>query len=44
MLRKIISGITAGMLIGIGGTVYLACENKVVGAVAFTIGLLSICH
>ena len=44
MLRKIISGITAGLLIGIGGTVFLACENKVVGAVAFTIGLLSICH
>ena len=44
MLRKIISGITAGLLIGIGGTVFLACENKVVGAVAFTIGLLSICY
>lgn len=44
MLKKIISGITAGLLIAIGGTVFLACENKVVGAVAFTIGLLSICH
>ncbi len=44
MLKKTVSGITAGLLISLGGTVFLAAENKVVGAVAFTIGLLSICY
>jgi len=44
MLKKIASGFTAGLAISIGGTVFLSCENKVVGAVAFTIGLLSICY
>ncbi len=44
MGKKIISGIAAGLCISLGGAVFLACENKVVGAVAFTIGLLSICY
>ena len=44
MLKKIASGFTAGLAISLGGTVFLSCENKVVGAVAFTIGLLSICY
>ena len=44
MLKRIVSGITAGLCISLGGTVFLAAENKVVGAVAFTIGLLSICR
>ena len=43
MLKKTVSGITAGLLIGIGGAAYLACESKVVGAFLFTIGLLSVC-
>ena len=37
------SGIASGMLVGIGGTVYLSCENKVVGAVLFSVALLCIC-
>ena len=36
-------GIASGMLVGIGGTVYLYCENKVVGAVLFSVALLCIC-
>ena len=36
-------GIASGMLVGIGGTVYLSCENKVVGAVLFSVALLCIC-
>ena len=44
MLKKTLSGVTAGLLISIGGAVFLSAENKVVGAVAFTIGLLSICY
>ena len=44
MLKKTLSGIAAGLCISLGGTVFLAAENKTVGAVAFTIGLLSICY
>lgn len=33
----------AGIMIGIGGTVFLSCENKVVGSVFFAVALLSIC-
>ena len=43
MLRKIISGFLAGVLVSIGGTVYLSCENKSVGAVLFSVALLCIC-
>ena len=35
--------IAAGFMIGIGAVIYLQCENKVVGAMLFTIGLFSIC-
>ena len=35
--------ILAGISIGIGGTVYLSCENKVVGAALFCLGLFAIC-
>ena len=44
MLRKIVSGIAAGLMISLGGTVFLACENRVVGAFCFTIGLLGVCY
>ncbi len=43
MKKSIFEGIAAGIYIGIGGSVYLACENKVIGAVLFTVALLSIC-
>lgn len=42
--NSFISGIAAGILVGIGGAVYLACENKYVGAVLFSVALLSICY
>lgn len=35
--------ILAGNMIGIGGAVYLAADNKVVGALMFTVGLYTIC-
>ena len=38
------SGFASGVLIGIGGTVYLSCKNKVVGAVFFSVALLCICY
>ena len=43
MLRKTLSGVCAGVMIAIGGSVYLACENRVVGAVLFSVALLTIC-
>ncbi len=43
MRKGIFEGAAAGILIGIGGSVFCACENKVVGAVFFTVALLSIC-
>ena len=43
MLKKIVSGILSGILVSIGGAVFLSCENRVVGAVLFSVALLSIC-
>lgn len=35
--------ITAGIMVGVGGTIYLSAPDKTVGAVFFAIGLLTIC-
>jgi len=43
MLKKAISGVMAGILISIGGSVFLACTDKVIGAVFFSVALLCIC-
>lgn len=43
MLKNIINGVFAGILISIGGAVYLACDNKYVGAVLFSVALYCIC-
>lgn len=37
-----ILAVCAGMCIGVGGTVYLMCTSKLLGAVLFSIGLLTI--
>jgi formate/nitrite transporter FocA (FNT family) len=42
VLAKLLSGVSAGLLISVGGTVFLACDNKVVGAVFFSVALLCI--
>ena len=44
-MKKILElkAIAAGLLIGIGGIVYLACENKYVGALLFCVALYGIC-
>ena len=42
-LRDGISAVLAGMMIGVGATSYVACEQKYLGAFLFTIGLLAIC-
>ena len=43
MLKKTVSGLSAGLLITIGGSVFLACDNRYVGAVMFSVALLCIC-
>ena len=43
MRKTIFGSLSAGLMISIGGAVFLACENKVVGAVFFSIALLTIC-
>ncbi len=42
-MKDLIYGMAAGLLIGIGGTVYLSAENRVVGAVLFAVALICIC-
>ncbi len=44
MLNQVFSGILAGLLISIGGAVFLSVGDKTVGAVGFTIGLISVCY
>lgn len=43
-LSRIASGILAGIMISIGGAIYLASENKVIGAIMFCVGLISVCY
>ena len=44
MLKTLRESLCAGILITIGGTVFLSCENKTVGAVLFSVALLCICY
>ena len=44
MLKTFRESLCAGVLITIGGTVFLSCENKTVGAVLFSVALLCICY
>lgn len=45
MLKNTVSGILAGTMIAIGGTVYLSLvgSNKIIGAILFSVALLCIC-
>lgn len=42
-LKTFVYGILAGISIAIGGTVFLSVENKVTGALLFTVGLFAVC-
>ncbi len=42
-LREYIKGTLAGIFIGIGGAVYLSCDVKYIGALLFSVALLTIC-
>ena len=41
--RTFAGGILAGISIAIGGTVFLSLDNKVLGALFFTVGLFAVC-
>ena len=43
LLKEYLKGILAGLFIGSGGSVFLACDNRYVGAVLFSVALLTIC-
>ena len=42
-LKILVRAILAGVMISIGGTIYLALDNKMLGAFLFSIGLFAIC-
>ena len=42
IFKNVIDGFLAGAMISIGCAVYLACQNKYVGAVMFSVALLTI--
>ncbi len=42
-LKILVRAILAGVMISIGGTIYLMCESKLLGAFLFSIGLYAIC-
>lgn len=41
-IAAFLKSIPAGVLIGIGGMVYLSCDNRYIGALLFSVALLSI--
>ncbi len=40
--KTLLNALLSGLFIGIGGTIFLACPNPIVGAFLFTIGLMMI--
>jgi len=44
MLRTAVSSVCAGVLIAIGGSVFLSCDIRYIGAVLFAVALLCICY
>lgn len=43
-LKKTLNGIRAGILIAIGGSVFLSCDSRYIGSVLFSVALLCICY
>lgn len=41
-ISEFVKSILAGLMIGIGASVFLSCENKYVGATLFSIGLIAV--
>ena len=42
-IKSFCGGIGAGIMVGIGGAIFLSCADKTVGAILFSVALLSIC-
>lgn len=42
-IKTLYLAILAGLAIGIGGTIYLSLDNKIIGALFFAVGLYAIC-
>lgn len=42
-IKILLLAVLAGMAIGIGGCIYLSLDNKIAGALLFTVGLYAIC-
>ena len=42
MIKNLILSIYSGLCIGLGGTVYLSCDNKILGSFLFGLGLFTI--
>ena len=42
--RDLALAFAAGVFISIGGTVFLSCDDRYIGAVLFTVALMSICY
>ena len=43
LVKVFLSGILAGLSIGLGGVAFLSLESKVIGAAVFTVGLFTVC-
>ena len=43
LFKVFLSGILAGLSIGLGGVAFLSLESKVIGAAVFTVGLFTVC-
>ena len=44
MVKTVFGAVSAGIMIAIGGSVFLSCDSKYVGAVLFSVALLCICY
>ena len=42
MKKTIFNSLAAGLMIAIGGSVFLGCEERTLGAILFTVGLISV--
>ena len=42
-IKDLVSGVLSGVMISIGGSVFLATDNKITGAILFCVALLCIC-
>lgn len=42
MKKTVFNSLAAGLMIAIGGAVFLGCEERTLGAVLFTVGLISV--